>query len=133
MLDYGKYFIIIDKDRVLIEEVEDYHINVAQVLINKYFDSNYNIREEMESSNVFYPNFLSEKFSIVVVITNQLFSAMYIPRYYNDFQLLQIKSINEMIKEYRNSGIKYGLVPHFDHSVYYDIDEFLEYSKYLKR
>ena len=133
MLLLDKSITFIDNNRILDEKVETYHVDAAQKLIKEYFNSNYNVKWEMQKYNIYYPELIADKFNIIVVLNNILFSTMYIPSNYNDFQLQQIMEINELVKEFRNNGIKYGLVPWFNHSSYYDIDEFLRSSKKLKR
>ncbi len=130
---FDKTIILIDKDRILSKKVDSFHMNGAMELINEYLDSNYNLEEDMKNYNVFFPEVITNKFGIVVILANKFFSAMYIPDNYNSYQLEQIISINNMIKEVRDLGIKYGLAPWYNHSFYYDIDEFLKYNNNLKR
>lgn len=128
-----KSVIIIDKNRILDKKVKEFHVDTTQELVSEFFNNNYNVRGEMQKYNTFYAELIAEEFNVVVILNNVLFSSMYIPSNYNEYQLEQIKEINNIINQFRSNGIKYGLVPRFNHSYYYDVDEFLNYNYYLKR
>ena len=130
---FDKSVTIIDSNKIIDKKVETFHVDTMQELIKEYFDSNYNVKLEMQKYNTYYPELLVDRFNIIILLNNVFYSTMYITSNYNSFQLQQICDINELLKECRNNEIKYGLDAWFSHSSYYDVDEFLSNNKKLKR
>ena len=132
MIIFDKSVIIIDKDRILEGEVKTFHVDTVQKLIKDNFNSNYNVKLEMQKYNIYYPELITDKFEIVILLNNILYSTMFIPCNYNEYQLQIIIDVNELIEEFRNTGIKYGLVFYYSHNSYKNIGEFLNIKR-LKR
>ena len=128
-----KKLFIITKDDVIVKNVERFHNITADEFIKDYFDSCANILEDASNANIFYAELMADKYGIVVIITNNNFASMYIPSIYNDYQLEQIKSFNDMVKDFNVDNVKFSLVPKYKHNVYYDVDEFLKYNDNKKR
>ncbi len=132
-MKFNKKLIIITKDDVIVKNVEHFHNITADEFIKDYFDPCANILEDASSANIFYAELMADKYGIVVIITNNNFASMYIPSIYNDYQLEQIKSFNDMVNDFKVDNITYSAVPKYKHNVYYDINEFLKYNTNKKR
>ena len=133
MSGINKKLIVITKDNVIVEKVENYHSRVAKRVIREYFQVDDDIVEAANKEGIEYAELMADTFGVVVLIVVENTAAMYIPENFNEYQLEQIKGFGDMAKDLRKDGIPYSIVPKYKHNIYYDLDELFKFNNGLKR
>ena len=124
-----KYIVVIDKNRLIYECVDNYHIDTMQKIVFNNYSTSYNVKN---IKNYFYPIIVSEDLNIVIILINGFLATMYIPLDYNTYQFNKIKDFVSVIESYNKSGINFGLLFNYDNKIYNSLGDIV-INKRLKR
>ncbi len=96
-----KSVIIIFNDKVIDCNVGDkeYHINIAQYIINDNFSNAINLLEEMKRQKNNWASIICDYYDLIVIMTDKPSALIYLPNSISIFQISKLKEIYELLSK----------------------------------
>ena len=86
---------------------EEYHLDIAQYMINDNFPNGINLYEEMKKQRINWANLINEYYNLIVIITDKPSAIIYLPNSLSKYQILKLKEINKKLDNGFMKSISY--------------------------